>query len=65
MAFEIVKTRADLDRLQIKFKKSLDSQSKQILICAGTGCVAGGSLKIYERLQEILKEKDIPCSVML
>ena len=65
MAFEVIKTRDDLERLQVKFKKSLDSQSKQILICAGTGCVAGGSLLIYERLQEILKEKNIPCSVML
>ena len=65
MAFEVINTREDLERLQVKFKKSLDSQSKQILICAGTGCVAGGSLLIYERLQEILKEKDIPCSVML
>ncbi len=65
MAFDVVKTRDDLDRLHKKFKASLDSQRKQILICAGTGCVAGGSLLIYERLQEILKEKDIPCSVML
>ena len=55
MAFEVIKSRDDLNRLQVKFKESLDSQSKQILICAGTGCVAGGSLKIYERLQEILK----------
>ena len=65
MAFDVVKTRDDLDRLHKKFKASLDSQRKQILICAGTGCVAGGSLLIYERLQEILKEKDIPCSDML
>lgn len=65
MAFEVIKTRDDLNRLQKKFKGSLDSQKKQILICAGTGCVAGGSLKIYERLQEILKERNIPCSVML
>ncbi len=65
MAFEVIKTRDDLNRLQKKFKESLDSQKKQILICAGTGCVAGGSLKIYERLQEILKERNIPCSVML
>lgn len=62
---EVIKTREDLDYLQKKFKASLDSQSKQILICCGTGCVAGGALKIYERFQEILKERDIPCSVML
>ena len=65
MAIEPIKSREELDRLQKKFKESLDSQSKQILICCGTGCVAGGALKIYERMQEILKERDIPCSVML
>ena len=62
---EYINSREDLDRLQKKFKESLDSQSHQILICAGTGCVAGGSLKIYDRMQEILAERGIPCSVML
>lgn len=65
MAIEPIKSRDELDRLQKKFKESLDSQSKQILICCGTGCVAGGALKIYARLQEILEERGIPCSVML
>ena len=36
---------------------SLNSQRKQILICAGTGCVAGGSLQIYDRMKEIIEEK--------
>ena len=35
------------------------------LICGGTGCVAGGSLKIYDRLKELMEERDIACTVQL
>ena len=28
----------------------------RVLICAGTGCLAGGSGKIYERINELVKE---------
>lgn len=47
------------------FKKSLEKQNKKILICAGTGCVAGGALTIYDELTRLMKEKDINCSVSL
>lgn len=60
-----INTREELVRLQQEYKASLESQKKQILICAGTGCVAGGSLLIYERLQEIMKERGIECSLKL
>ena len=29
-----------------EFRLALNAQKKQILICAGTGCVAGGSLNV-------------------
>ncbi len=41
-----INTREELSQRRKEYKQSLDSQKKQILICAGTGCVAGGSLKI-------------------
>ncbi len=34
-------------------------------MCAGTGCVAGGSLDIYARLEELLQEHGIHCQVEL
>lgn len=58
-------TREELELLRKEYKKSLDSQYKQILICAGTGCVAGGSLQIYNRLKELMEEKGIDCSIVL
>ena len=33
-------------------KNALKAQKRQILVCAGTGCIAGGSLGIYDYLKE-------------
>lgn len=60
-----INTREELEQRRIEYKKSLDSQRKQILVCAGTGCVAGGSLKIYDRLKTLIEEKGLKCSVVL
>lgn len=60
-----INTREELSQRRKEYKQSLDSQKKQILICAGTGCVAGGSLKIYDRMKELMEEKGLKCSVVL
>ena len=60
-----INTRDELDAVRAVYKSSLDKQYKQILICAGTGCVAGGSLDIYKRLQEIIDERGIKLSLVL
>lgn len=60
-----INTLKELDKYREQYKKALSCQHKQILICAGTGCVAGGSLKIYARLKEIMDEKGIACSLKL
>ena len=44
-----INTREELEKKREDFKRALNAQRKQILICGGTGCVAGGSLKIYDR----------------
>ena len=53
-----INTRDELIAKQKEYAASLNSQRKQILICAGTGCVAGGSLQIYERMQQLMEEKN-------
>ena len=60
-----IKTREELNAVTSQFKLSLDSQYKQILVCAGTGCVAGGSLDIYKRLREIIEEKGLKVTLEL
>ncbi|MCI9081895.1 MAG: 4Fe-4S binding protein [Lachnospiraceae bacterium] len=60
-----INTREELEARRKEYAASLKTQRKQILICAGTGCVAGGSLNIYARMQEILMERGIKCSLVL
>lgn len=37
---------------------------KRVLVCAGTGCVANGSLNIYNRLCELVKEQGLSVEVV-
>ena len=50
-----IKNREELIAKQEEYRASLNSQRKQILICAGTGCVAGGSLEIYAKMKDIIE----------
>ncbi|MDE7297708.1 MAG: NADH-quinone oxidoreductase subunit NuoF [Lachnospiraceae bacterium] len=60
-----INTREELEARRQDYRRSLACQKKQILICAGTGCVAGGSLKIYARLKEIIEERGLVCALKL
>ena len=60
-----INTFDELNVVRNEYKKALELQKKQILICAGTGCVAGGSLVIHDRIKEILESKNIKCDVVL
>ena len=50
-----IKNREELIAKQEEYRASLNSQRKQILICAGTGCVAGGSLEIYAKMKDMIE----------
>ncbi len=54
-----------LNTAREKYKKNLDLQTKKILICAGTGCVAGGALEIYEHLKTKMEQLNVNCEVVL
>lgn len=60
-----INSRQELELKQKEYRASLNSQKKQILICAGTGCVAGGSLEIYARMKELIEQKGLRCAVKL
>lgn len=60
-----INTREELEARRKEYAASLKTQKKQILICAGTGCVAGGSLNIYAKMQEILIKRGIKCALVL
>ena len=47
------------------FDKALAQYKTRIIICAGTGCLAGGALRIHDRLLEIIAERGLPIAVSL
>ncbi|MBH1939482.1 NADH-quinone oxidoreductase subunit NuoF [Mobilitalea sibirica] len=61
----MLKTREDLQKIRSKYASSLKAQTTKILVCAGTGCVSSGAFEIYNRLTELMQERDIPSSVEL
>lgn len=60
-----IKTIDDLQKLSRLFSESLDRQEKKVLICAGTGCVAGGSIEIYNTMQKMVEAQGLLVSVEL
>ncbi len=60
-----LKNTKELDAFREQCLKELNAQQKKILICAGTGCMAGGSLKIYDKLIELMEGKNVKVQVSL
>lgn len=57
--------REELIKLRGVYETSLAAEKKKILVCAGTGCISSGSLEIFDRLTELIKEHGEDCSVEL
>ena len=61
----MLKNRVDLVQMRAVCKEALESEKVKILVCSGTGCIASGSLDIYEELLRLMKEEGLHCSVNL
>lgn len=61
----MLSNRQDLIELREAYSASIKLQTRKILVCAGTGCVAGGSLDIHDELIRLIEERGIKCSVEL
>lgn len=53
---ERIENREALGQVRETSKAAIDNSRCRILICAGTGCIAGGSGEIYERMRELAEE---------
>ncbi len=53
-----IASREDLKRAAGLAAEDMKSQTKRILICAGTGCLAGGSEKIYQKLKKMAEDSE-------
>ena len=61
----MLKSREELAAYRQSCEAALSNQSIRVLVCAGTGCVAGGSLEIYKRLIELCEEMKLDVQVTL
>lgn len=60
-----IKNRKEFEEFSSVVSELLDKQKKKVLICAGTGCVAGGSLEIYEKIKSMVEEKGLLVDLQL
>ena len=61
----MLKNREELKAYREAAVVAYGAQAEKIIVCAGTGCVAGGSLKIYDRLKSLMEEKGLHVAVEL
>ena len=52
----MVQNKEVLEQIREEAVKELNSYDCRVLVCSGTGCVATGSQKIYEKFMEIAKD---------
>jgi NADH-quinone oxidoreductase subunit F len=55
----------ELDKIKEDFSARLNSLSRRVVICAGTGCVANGSLKVYREFIAAIEKEGLPVAVEL
>ena len=58
-------TRERLGALRVQAKELLAADRREVLVCAGTGCIAGGSLKIYDYLKSECEKRGLKTRVAL
>ena len=61
----MLENREQLISFREKEAAAYKAQTEKIIICAGTGCVAGGALDVYEKLKKLMTEQGINVEVEL
>ncbi len=56
---------ANLGERKTNFEGKMEKLDTRVIVCAGTGCVANGSLEVYDKFNEVMKEKGLPFAVTL
>lgn len=55
----------NLEKIASDYKKMRDTVTRRMVICAGTGCIANGSLKLYDALLKEIQKAGINVAVEL
>ena len=59
----IRRTKLTFDAQRWKAKEAFEHEGISIMVCAGTGCIASGSLEVYEEFRRICEQKGLPIAV--
>lgn len=57
--------RQELQLARVAYANAISHEQRRILVCCETGCVSIGSLDVYDRLKQLMEEKNIPVTVEL
>jgi len=52
-----------LETMATEYRERTRSIERRIVVCAGTGCIAGGSLKVHEALVRVAEERGLDVKV--
>ncbi|MCX7710563.1 MAG: NADH-quinone oxidoreductase subunit NuoF [Clostridia bacterium] len=55
----IIKERNQFEEFSAAAEKALENQRIRVLVCAGTGCVAGGSIEIYNIIKQMIEDNGL------
>lgn len=58
-------TEMNLEQIAQEYARMHDSVKRRMIVCAGTGCIANGSLKLYEELLKEVQKAGIEVAVEL
>ena len=61
----MITSRQELQSLREALSRSYKAETNKIIVCGGTGCVAGGSLKIYDALKTKMENDGLKVEVTL
>lgn len=59
----MIKSRQDILEIQKSYGQALEKAKARLVVCAGPGCVASGSLLVYEALVQELKDRNLYTTV--
>lgn len=59
----LIDSRETLNTLQSTWKAGFEKETARVLICAGTGCVANGSLQVYDAIKAAIEKAGAYISV--
>ncbi len=61
----MTKPAVDLELLAAKYTQQAERVRRRLVVCAGTGCVAGGALEVHQALLEAVQEAGLEAKVEL